>query len=66
MAARPEIYRSKAEQCERLAQTTLDRDGRRRLLETAMWWRNMAEEAEKHPPDAPSRLIPAAARGLDD
>ena len=47
MVPRPEIYREKAEECERLAASARDAAVRRQLLMLAQQWQQMAKEAEK-------------------
>ena len=40
--------RAKADECERLAAQTSDRDIKRQLLDIAYQWRDLAENAEQH------------------
>jgi hypothetical protein len=44
MATRSQIYDAKAQECERLAQSALDPDMKRKLLELAAAWRQTSAE----------------------
>jgi hypothetical protein len=44
-----EIYRERSQECERVAATVSDRTTKVRLLELALDWRQMANNAEKSP-----------------
>jgi hypothetical protein len=49
MSTRPEAYREKAEECDRLAATARDVAVRQNLTMLAEQWRLMAKDAEKSP-----------------
>ena len=52
VSTRVEIYRAKAQRCERLAASVRDGDIRNKLLALAASWRRMADQAEAEAKDA--------------
>jgi hypothetical protein len=47
MEARRKRYLAKAEECERLAERTLDPEAKQQLAELARQWRGMAKQIEQ-------------------